>query len=179
MCFTASPFLVLKVVGGVVGVVLGCARCARRVRVCDFSLISASGRCSYCCSIIQEGISRQEQKTKLKNSLMQPRTSQKKFSFFENALRALRAFPKGKKHQKLRTLGYPPFMEKLIQGQPGRGGPSHLRKSMKITNLTGFFSRKKHVKQVIFIDFLRCLGHPLAGFSCNYKVSQAEVAPAT
>ena len=143
MCFTASPFLVLKVVGGVVGVVLGCARCARRVRVCDFSLISASGRCSYCCSIIQEGISRQEQKTKLKNSLMQPRTSQKKFSFFENALRALRAFPKGKKHQKLRTLGYPPFMEKLIQGQPGRGGPSHLRKSMKITNLTGFFSRKK------------------------------------
>ena len=87
-------------------------------------------------------------------------------SLFENALRALRAFPKGKKHQKLRTLGYPPFMEKLIQGQPGRGGPSHLRKSMKITNLTGFFSRKKHVKQVIFIDFLRWLGHPLAGFSC-------------
>ena len=30
----------------------------------------------------------------------------------------------------------------------------------------GFFSRKKHVKQVIFIDFLRWLGHPLAGFSC-------------
>ena len=84
MCFTASPFLVLKVVGGGVGVVLGCARCARRVRVCDFSLISASGRCIYCCSIIQEGISRQEQKTKLKNSLIQPRTSQKKFSLFEN-----------------------------------------------------------------------------------------------
>ena len=66
MCFTASPFLVLKVVGGVVGVVLGCARCARRVRVCDISLISASGRCIYCCSIIQEGTSRQEQKTKNK-----------------------------------------------------------------------------------------------------------------
>ena len=79
MCFTASPFLVLKVVGGVVGVVLGCARCARRVRVCDFSLISASGRCIYCCSIIQEGISRQEQKTKLKNSLIQPRTSRSNF----------------------------------------------------------------------------------------------------
>ena len=52
----------------------------------------------------------------LQNSLIQPRTSQKKFSLFENALRALRAlraFPKGKKHQKLRTFGYPPFMQKL------------------------------------------------------------------
>ena len=63
---------------------------------------------------------------------MQPRTSQKKFSFFENALRALRAFPKGKKHQKLRTLGYPPFMEKLIQGQPGRGAPQPPKKSNEI-----------------------------------------------
>ena len=139
MCFRASPFLVLKVVGGVVGVVLGCAHRARRVSSLRFSAIFASGRCIWCYSIVQDGIRRQEQKTKLKNSLIQPRTSQKKLSLFENALRALRAFPKGKKHQKLRTLGYPPFMEKLIQGQPGRGGPSHLRKSMKITNLTGFF----------------------------------------
>ena len=119
MCFTASPFLVLKVVGGVVGVVLGCAHCARRVSSLRFSAIFASGRCIWCYSIVQDGIQRQEQKTKLKNSLIQPRTSQKKLSLFENALRAFRAFPKGKKHQKLRTLGYPPFMEKLIQGQPG------------------------------------------------------------
>ena len=116
MCFRASPFLVLKVVGGVVGVVLGCAHRARRVSSLRFSAIFASGRCIWCYSILQGGIRRQEQKTKLKNSLIQPRTSQKKFSLFENALRALRAlraFPKGKKHQKLRTFGYPPFMQKL------------------------------------------------------------------
>ena len=113
MCFRASPFLVLKVVGGVVGVVLGCAHRARRVSSLRFSAIFASGRCIWCYSIVQDGIRRQEQKTDLKNSLIQPRTSQKKFSLFENALRALRAFPKGKRHQKLRTFGYPPFMEKL------------------------------------------------------------------
>ena len=70
-------------------------------------------RCTWCYSIVQDGIRRQAQKTKLKNSLIQPRTSQKKLSLFENASRALRAFPKGKIHQKLRTFGYPPFMQKL------------------------------------------------------------------
>ena len=84
MCFRASPFLVLKVVGGVVGVVLGCAHRARRVSSLRFSAIFASGRCIWCYSILQGGIRRQEQKTKLKNSLIQPRTSQKKFSLFEN-----------------------------------------------------------------------------------------------
>ena len=63
-CFRASPFLVLKVVGGVVGVVLGCAHRARRVSSLRFSAIFASGRCIWCYSIVQDGIRRQEQKNK-------------------------------------------------------------------------------------------------------------------
>ena len=51
---------------------------------------------------------------------------------------------KAKKHQKLRTLGYPPFMEKLIQGQPGWGAPQPPKKINEIQLFDMFFSRKKH-----------------------------------
>ena len=53
-------------------------------------------------------------------------------SFFENALRALRAFPRGKKHQKLRTFGYPP------RDHENRGGPEAGNLQQQVKNSENF-----------------------------------------
>ena len=76
-------------------------------------------------------------------------------------------------------IGVPPFYARAHTRSARQRCPQPPKKINENHCFDMFYSRKNHVKSVIFIDFLRWLGHPLAGLACNYKVSQAEVPPAT